>query len=81
VVGSLGAKRDSDGHLRHHGGATATDQTAVGKKHPTAATRCLNRRVHAGSARSDHQNVGCGMHRFLGHENLAADDDGLRIQA
>ena len=79
VVGSLGAERDGDGHLRHHCRSTPADQTAVGKKHLTAAARRLNRRVHAGSAGSDHQNVGSRTHRFLGHEYLESDNDDCSI--
>jgi hypothetical protein len=79
VVGSLGAERDGDGHLRHHRGATAANQAAVGENHLTTAARRFNRRVHAGSAGSDHQNVRSRTHRFLGHEYLASDNDDFSI--
>ena len=60
--------------MRHHRGTPATDQAAVDKEHLTAAARRLNRRMHARSARSNHQNVGFGAHRFLVHEHLATRD-------
>ena len=81
VIGGFGAERDGDGHLRHHCGAPAADQAAVGQQHLTTAARRLNRRVHAGRAGSDHQNVGFGTHRFLGHEYLTAVGDSLLSQA
>jgi hypothetical protein len=62
VVGSLGAERDGDGHLRHHRGATASDQTAVGKKHMAASTRSLNGRVHSCSAGTNNQDICIGTH-------------------
>ena len=80
MVGSFGAERDSDGHLGHHRGAAAADQAAVGKQHLTAAACRLDRRIHACGAGPDHQNVGFGAHRVLGHEDLAAIEL-LRIQA
>ena len=72
MVGSFGAERDSDGHLGHHRGAAAADQAAVGEQHLTAAACRLDRRIHACGAGPDHQNVGFGAHRVLGHEDLAA---------
>src|SRR6476469_6617732 len=79
VIGSLGAERDGDRHLCHYGCATAANQTAVDKKHLAAAARRLNRCVHAGSAGSDHQNVGSRAHRFLGHEYLTSSNDDCSI--
>jgi hypothetical protein len=72
MVRSFGAERDSHGHLGHHRGATSADQAAVGKKHPTTVAGRLNRRIHARSTGPNHQNVGFGVHRVLGHDDLAA---------
>ena len=57
VVRRLGAERDRDRHLRHHGGAAAADQAAVGEQHAGARARRLDRRIHAGGAGADHQHV------------------------
>src|SRR5262245_60216165 len=73
MVGSFGTECDSNGHLRHHRGAPATDQATVGQKHLTAAARRLNRRIHPCGARSNHQNIGFGTQRFLVHEYLVTD--------
>jgi hypothetical protein len=62
VVGRLLAERCRDRHLRHHGGAAASDQAAVGEQDFAAVTRRLDRRIHAGAARSDHEHVGLDMH-------------------
>ena len=61
------AERDRDRHLRHHGGAAAADQAAVGEQHLRAGARRLDRRIHAGAARSDHEHVGLDMHG-AGHD-------------
>jgi len=47
-----------DGHLRHHGGSAAADETSVNQQHTGALPRRLDRRIHAGAARSDHEDVG-----------------------
>ena len=62
VVGDFLAERDRDRHLRHDGGAAAPDQAAVGEKDAAAGARRLDRRIHAGAARSDDQDVGLDMH-------------------
>jgi hypothetical protein len=72
MVGSFGAERDSHSHLGHHRGAAAADKAAVGKKDLTAAASRFDRRIHACGAGSDHQDVGFGLHRLLGHDDLAA---------
>ena len=66
VVGRLGAERDRDRHLRHHGRAAAADQAAVDQQHAAAGARRLDRGVHAGRAGADHQHIGFDLHR-LGH--------------
>ena len=72
MVGSFRAERDSDGHLGHHCCTAAADQAAVGEQHLTAAACRLNRCIHACGAGPNHQNVGLGAHRVMGHEYLAA---------
>jgi len=37
-------------------------QAAVGKQDLASAARRLDRRIHAGAARSDHEHVGLDMH-------------------
>ena len=71
VVRRLRAERDRDCHLRHHGGAAAADQAAVGEQHVSAGARGLDRREHAGGAGADHQDVGFGTHWRISHECLA----------
>src|SRR5262245_6249554 len=70
MVGSLGAESDRDGHLGHHCGATTANEAAVGEKYLTAAACRLDRRIHACRAGANHQNVGFGVHRFVGHDDL-----------
>ena len=67
VVGRLRAERHRDRHLRHHGGAAAADQAAVGEQDAAAGARGLDRRIHAGAARSDDQHVGLDMHGVSAH--------------
>jgi hypothetical protein len=54
VVGRLRAERDRHRHLRHDGGAAAADQAAIGEEDAATRARGLDRRIHAGGARSDH---------------------------
>ena len=72
VVGRLLAERDRHRHLRHHGGAAAPDQAAVGHEHRGAGARRLDRRIHAGAARSDDQDVGLDMHGVRAHAGIIA---------
>jgi hypothetical protein len=58
VVGSFRAERRGDRHLRHHRRAAAADETAVDQQHPAAPARRLDRRIHAGPARADDEDVG-----------------------
>jgi hypothetical protein len=67
MIGCLRPERDRDRHLRHHGRAAASDQAAVGEKHLRARARRLDRRIHAGAARSNDQDVGLHMHGFGAH--------------
>ena len=67
VIGRLGAERNRDRHLRHHGGAAAPDQAAVGEQHVAAGARGLDRGIQAGGAGADHQDVGFGAHRIVRH--------------
>ena len=67
MVGRLRAERDRDRHLRHDGGAAAPDQAAVDEKDAAARARRLDRRIHAGAARSDDQDVGLDMHGVMAH--------------
>jgi hypothetical protein len=67
MVGRLRPERDRDRHLRHHGRAAASDQAAVGEKHLRARARRLDRRIHAGAARSDDQDIRFHMHGFGAH--------------
>ncbi len=62
MIRRLRTERDRDRHLRHHGGAAAADQAAVRQQYPGTRLRRLDRRIHAGSARSDHEHVGFDMH-------------------
>ena len=73
MIGRLGAERDGDRHLRHHGGAAAADQAAVGEQHVAAAARRLDRGVHAGGAGADHQDVRFRTHRFGSHATSATN--------
>ena len=67
VVRRLRAERDRDRHLRHDGGAAAPDQAAVGEEDAAARAGSLDRRIHAGAARSDDQDVGFHVHGFRAH--------------
>ena len=58
VVGRFLAERGRHRHLRHHGGAAASDQAAIGEQDVRAAARRFDRGVHAGGAGADHQHVG-----------------------
>jgi len=58
MVRRLRPERDGDRHLRHHGGAAAADETAVDQQDARPLPRRLDRRVHAGAARADHEDVG-----------------------
>ena len=71
VVRRLRTERDGDGHLRHHGGAAAADQAAVGEQHAAAGARGLDRRIHAGAARSDDQDVGFDMRGGSAHAGVS----------
>ena len=71
VVRRLRAERDRDRHLRHHGGAAAADQAAVGEQHAAAGARGLDRRIHAGAARSDDQHVGFDMRGASAHAGVS----------
>ncbi len=71
MVRRLGAERHGDRHLRHHGGAAAPDQAAIGQEDARAGARRLDRRMHAGAARSDDQDVGLDVH------GVNADDEAL----
>ena len=62
VIRRLRAERDRDRHLRHDGGAAASDQAAVEQEHTATCARGLDRGIHAGAARSDDQDVGFDMH-------------------
>jgi hypothetical protein len=62
MVGDFFAERHRDRHLRHDGGAAAPDQAAVGEKDAAAGARGLDRRIHAGTPRSDDQDVGLDVH-------------------
>jgi hypothetical protein len=68
VVRRLSAQGYGDRHLRHHGGAAAADQATVGEQHLAAGARRLDRRIHAGSARTDHQDVSFGSQRLVAHD-------------
>jgi hypothetical protein len=70
VVGRLFAERDRDRHLRHHGGAAAADQAAIGEQHAGTAARRLDRRIHAGGAGANHQRVGVDGHGLCGHRGV-----------
>ena len=61
VIRRLRTEGDRDGHLRHHGRAAAADQAAVGEQHAAARAGGFDRRIHAGPARSDDQDVGFDM--------------------
>ena len=52
------AERARHRHLRHHGGAAAADQAAIGQQHMRAVARRLDRRIHARGAGADDQHVG-----------------------
>ena len=58
VIQAAFLERDRDGHLRHDGRAAAPDEAPVGEDHRAAPARRLDRGVHAGAARSDHEHVG-----------------------
>ena len=58
VVRLLVADRGSDRHLRHDGGAAPADKALVHEQHTAPFTRRRNRRIHAGAARTDYEDVG-----------------------
>jgi hypothetical protein len=83
VIRRLLADRSRDRHLRHDGGAAAPDQAALGEEH--AATRAcrLDRRIHAGAARSDDQDVGLDLHGFNsrgGHARIIVTAAGFHTE-
>ena len=67
AVGLGLAEGGGDGHLRHHRGAPAADHVPVDENDPARARlRRRERRIHAGAARPDHQDVGVDMEGFRG---------------
>jgi hypothetical protein len=70
VVRRLRTECHGDGHLRHHGGAAAADQAAVGEQDTAASARGFDRRIHAGAARSDDQDVGFDMPGSSAHAGV-----------
>ena len=68
MVRRLGAERDGNRHLRHHGGAAAADQASVDQQHLTAGAGGLDRGVHPGRAGADHQHIGLQLNRLGRHE-------------
>jgi len=67
VIRCFRAERDGDRHLRHHRGAAAADQAAVGEQHRAARARRLDRRIHACGTGADHQDIGLCAHRLAVH--------------
>ena len=67
VVGRLGPERGRNRHLRHHGGAAAADQAALGEHDVYPRARGRDRRIHAGASRPDDQDIGLNMHGFMAH--------------
>src|ERR1700692_3487062 len=61
------AERAGHSHLRHHGGAAARAQGAIGKQDTGTVARRLDRRIHPGGAGADDQHVGVDVSRFGGH--------------
>ena len=74
VVRRLGAECDCHRHLSHHGRAAAADQAAISEQHAATRAGGLERRIHAGSAGTDHQHISFGPHRLVQHECLVAMD-------
>ena len=71
VIAPLVLEGCRDRHLRHDGRPAASDQAALGEQHRAAAARGLERRVHAGAAGPDHENVAaevahCFSSRYYG---------------
>src|SRR5947208_16497751 len=62
VIRRLRAERGGNRHLRHDGRAAAADQAAVDEENAATRARGLDRRIHAGTARSDDQDVGFDVH-------------------
>jgi hypothetical protein len=65
MVGGLRAEGNGNRHLRHHRGAAAADQAAVGEQNLAAAARRLDRRIHPGSARSSEDEITALMGQLL----------------
>jgi hypothetical protein len=62
VVGRLGAECDCHRHLSHYGRTAAADQAAIGEQHVAPGASRLDRRIHAGSAGTDHKHISFGTH-------------------
>jgi hypothetical protein len=75
VIGRLLAQRSSNRHLRHVGGAAATNQTAIGEDNWDASARCLERRIHAGTTGANHQNI--RLRLLVAHEPIESPADPL----
>ena len=74
VVRRLGAECDCHRHLSHYGRTAAADKAAIGEQHVAPRASRLERRIHAGSAGTDHQHISFGTHRPVQHGCLVAMD-------